>query len=128
MDNKEKVTAELRGFCENIEKWFRGEDDQETLYHKILSGFSPDFRMINGDGDAVSFHMFSDWLPTVYGKFPSRSVALENVDIQYSDKHGLATYKEIQITEDISNQRKASAVFLLEEDKALWLHLIEEWI
>ncbi|MCL1680890.1 hypothetical protein M2T92_17770 [Elizabethkingia miricola] len=128
MDNKEKIVAELSGFCENIEKWFRGEEDQETLYHKILSGFSPDFRMINGDGDAVSFHLFSDWLPTVYGKFPSRSVALENVDIQCSDKHGLATYKEIQITGDINNQRKASAVFLLEEDKALWLHLIEEWI
>ncbi|AQX83963.1 hypothetical protein DSC47_10425 [Elizabethkingia miricola] len=128
MNNKEKVVAELRKFCENIEKWFRGEADQETLYHEILSGFSPDFRMINGDGDAVSFHMFSDWLPTVYGKFPSRSVTLENVDIQYSDKHGLATYTEIQITEDVNNQRKASAVFLLEEDKALWLHLIEEWI
>ncbi|WP_260136754.1 hypothetical protein [Elizabethkingia anophelis] len=85
-------------------------------------------RMINGDGDAVSFHMFSDWLPTVYGKFPSRNVALENVDIQYSDKHGLATYTEIQITGDAINKRKSSAVFLLEEDKALWLHLIEEWI
>ena len=126
MNNKEKIFAELNRFCFNIEKWFRGEDDQETLYLKILSGFSPDFRMINGD--AVSFHMFSDWLPTVYGKFPSRSVALENVDIQYSDKHGLATYTEIQITGDTINKRKSSAVFLLEEDKALWLHLIEEWI
>ncbi|HFK5554292.1 TPA: hypothetical protein ACGZ9Q_002353 [Elizabethkingia anophelis] len=128
MDNKEKIVAELSGFCENIEKWFRGEDNQETLYHKILSGFSPEFRMINGDSDAVSFHMFSDWLPTVYGEFQSRSVALENVDIQYSDKHGLATYTEIQITGDAINKRKSSAVFLLEEDKALWLHLIEEWI
>lgn len=128
MDNKEKIVAELSGFCENIEKWFRGEEDQEALYHKILSGFSPDFRMINGDGDAVSFHMFSDWLPTVYGEFPSRSVALENVDIQYSDKHGLATYTEIQITGDAINKRKSSAVFLIEKDKALWQHLIEEWV
>ncbi|ATL43473.1 hypothetical protein OZ664_11030 [Elizabethkingia sp. HX WHF] len=128
MNNKEKVTAELREFCENIEKWFRGEANQETLYHEILSGFSPDFRMINGDGDAVSFHMFSDWLPTVYGKFPSRSVALENVNIQYSDRHGLATYTEIQITGDVINKRKSSAIFLLEEDKALWFHLIENWI
>ncbi|WP_284357658.1 hypothetical protein [Elizabethkingia anophelis] len=85
-------------------------------------------RMINDDGDAVSFHMFSDWLPTVYGKFPSRSVALENVDIQYSDKHGLATYTEIQITGDTINKRKSSAVSLIVEDRALWLHLIEEWV
>ncbi|MDV3756497.1 hypothetical protein CMU20_15875 [Elizabethkingia anophelis] len=126
MNNKEKIFAELNRFCFNIEKWFRGEDDQETLYLKILSGFSPDFRMINGD--AVSFHMFSDWLPTVYGKFPSRNVALENVDIQYSDKHGLATYTEIQITGDTINKRKSSAVFLIVEDRALWLHLIEEWV
>ncbi|MCL1668145.1 hypothetical protein M2T82_08740 [Elizabethkingia ursingii] len=128
MKNKEKIIAELNGFCENIEKWFRGEGDQETVYNKILSGFSPDFRMVNGDGNTVLFHMFSDWLPTVYGKFPTRSVALENIDIQYSDRHGLATYTEIQITGDTINRRKASAVFLLEEDKALWLHLIEEWI
>ena len=128
MNNKEKIVAELKGFCENIEKWFRGEENQETLYNKILSGFSQDFRMVNGDGSTVSFHMFSDWLPTVYGKFPSRSVALENVNIQYSDRHGIATYTEIQVTGDINNQRKASAVFLLEEDKALWQHLIEEWI
>ncbi|CAM3665650.1 hypothetical protein ELOC111193_15740 [Elizabethkingia occulta] len=128
MNNKEKIVAELNGFCENIEKWFRGEENQEALYNKILSGFSPDFRMVNGDGNAVSFHMFSDWLPTVYGRFPTRSVALENIDVQYSDRHGIATYTEIQITGDINNQRRASAVFLLEEDKALWLHLIEEWI
>lgn len=128
MNNKEKIVAELNGFCENIEKWFRGEENQEALYNKILLGFSPDFRMVNGDGNTVSFHMFSDWLLTVYGKFPTRSVALENIDVQYSDRHGIATYTEIQITGDINNQRKASAVFLLEEDKALWLHLIEEWI
>lgn len=128
MNNKEKIVAELNGFCENIEKWFRGEENQETLYNKILSGFSPDFRMVNGDSNAVSFHMFSDWLPTVYGRFPTRSVALENIDVQYSDRHGIATYTEIQITGDINNQRRASAVFFLEEDKALWLHLIEEWI
>ncbi|AQX07843.1 hypothetical protein [Elizabethkingia ursingii] len=128
MNNKEKIVAELNGFCENIEKWFRGKENQETLYNKILSGFSQDFRMVNGDGNTVSFHMFSDWLPTVYGKFPTRSVALGNIDVQYSDRHGIATYTEIQITGDINNQRKASAVFLLEEDKALWLHLIEEWI
>ncbi|MDE5528241.1 hypothetical protein [Elizabethkingia meningoseptica] len=128
MNNKEKVITALVSFCNNIEKWFTGEGEQDMLYQEIVSGFSPDFKMITGDGDAVSFYMFSEWLPTVYGKFPSRRVILEDIEVQYSGKHGLATYTEIQTTEEETTRRASSAIFLLTEEKALWFHLIESWI
>ncbi|MBP2617622.1 hypothetical protein [Chryseobacterium jejuense] len=129
MNNKEKINTELQDFCENIEKWFQGnEQDQHALFRKIISGFSPDFKMINGDGNTAALSMFSEWLPTVFGKFPDRSVQIENIEIHCSEHHGIATYTEIQTTEGIANRRKSSAVFLFNEDKALWFHLIENWI
>lgn len=128
MNNKEKVITALMSFCKNIEKWFRGEGEQDMLYQEIVSGFSLDFKMITGDGDTVSFYMFSKWLPTVYGKFPSRRVILEDIEVQYSGKHGLATYTEIQTTEEEVTRRTSSAIFLLTEEKALWFHLIESWM
>ena len=79
MDNKEKIVAELSGFCENIENGSGRRRSGKLLYHKILL-VSPDFRMINGDSDAVSFHMFFRiGCPRCMVKFPSRSVALENI-------------------------------------------------
>lgn len=129
MSNKEKISKELKDFCENIEKWFQGNaEDQETLFREILSGFSPDFKMINGDGNLATLNMFSEWLPTVFGKFPNRSVQIEDVEIHHSEHHGLATYIEIQTTEGISNRRTGSAVFLFSEEKAQWLNLVENWI
>lgn len=129
MSNKEKITKELQSFCENIEKWFQGNDqDQDALFRRILSGFSPDFKMINGDGNPATLPMFSEWLPTVFGKFPDRNVQIENIEIHSSEHHGLATYTEIQITEGIANRRKSSAVFLITEEKTLWFHLVENWI
>lgn len=129
MDNKEKINGELKGFCENIEKWFQGnEQDQSALFKSIMTGFSPDFKMVNGDGNSVTLAMFSEWLPTVFGKFPDRSVKIENIEIYHSEHHGLATYTEIQTTEGIANKRESSAVFFFNEEKALWLHLVETWI
>lgn len=129
MNNKEKISKELKDFCENIEKWFQGnERDQNALFIKILSGFSPDFKMINGDGNTATLSMFSEWLPTVFGKFPDRSVQIENIEIHSSEHHGLATYTEIQVTDGKANRRKSSAVFIFNEENALWFHLIETWI
>lgn len=129
MNNKEKIITELNDFCSNIEKWFRGEtQNQEIVLKKILSGFSPEFIMINGDGNHVNLAMLSEWLPTVFGKFPERSVRMEDLEIHHSGHHGLATYTEIQTTEGIANKRQSSAVFVLTEEKALWFHLVENWI
>ncbi|AZB07414.1 hypothetical protein EG344_00460 [Chryseobacterium sp. G0162] len=129
MNNKEKINAELKDFCENIEKWFQGnEENQDVLFNKILAGFSPEFKMINGDGNSATLAMFSEWLPTVFGKFPDRRVQIENIEIHCSEHHGLATYTEIQTTEGIANIRKASAVFLLNQEKAFWFNLVETWM
>ncbi|HCN50268.1 MAG TPA: hypothetical protein DIT10_14475 [Chryseobacterium sp.] len=129
MNNTEKITKEITEFHETIEQWFRGNsENQEALYQKLLSGFSTEFKMINGNGDTVTLNMFSEWLPTVFGKFPERSVQVQDIEVSHSDHHGLATYTEIQVTGDSANKRKSSAVFLLNEEKALWLHLIERWI
>ncbi|OCA73641.1 hypothetical protein [Chryseobacterium arthrosphaerae] len=129
MSNKEKIIEEITEFHKNIEKWFRGDSENQTaLYQNLVSGFSKDFKMINGNSDIVTLDMLSEWLPTVFGKFPGRSIQVENIEISYSDHHGLATYTEIQVTGDATNKRKSSAVFLLDEEKASWLHLIEDRI
>ena len=129
MDNIGKIEKEIKDFHENIERWFQGKtEDQENLYTKLLSGFSPDFKMLNGNGDTVTLSALAEWLPSVYGKFTDRKITLENVGILHSDSHGLATYTEIQVTGQTLTKRKSSAVFLLDDEKALWLHLIEKWI
>ncbi|AZA76368.1 hypothetical protein EG347_01910 [Chryseobacterium sp. G0186] len=129
MNNTEKIIREITVFHENIEKWFQGKaENQEILYKELLSGFSPDFTMINGDGNSVTLSLFSEWLPTTFGKFPERIVQVENIEVHHSDHHGLATYTEIQTTGGITNKRKSSAVFLFNEEKSLWFHLIENWI
>jgi hypothetical protein len=129
MSNTEKIIQEIEGFHQNIEKWFQGKtENQEDLYQQLLSGFSPEFKMINGNGDIVTLSMLSEWLPSVFGKFPERSIQVENIAVNHTDHHGLATYIETQITGETTTQRKSSAVFLMNEEKALWLHLIENWI
>ncbi|WP_431609475.1 hypothetical protein [Chryseobacterium sp. 'Rf worker isolate 10'] len=129
MNNTEKIIGEIEEFHRNIEKWFQGEtENQESLYRQLLSGFSPDFKMINGNGDTVTLSMLGEWLPTVFGKFPERSIQVENIEANHSEHHGLATYIETQVTGDVTTKRKSSAIFLLNEEKALWLHLIENWI
>ncbi|MBV8326609.1 hypothetical protein [Chryseobacterium sp.] len=129
MNNTGKIEKEIKDFHENIERWFQGKaENQENLYSRLLSGFSPDFKMLNGNGDIVTLSMLAEWLPSAYGKFPDRKINLDNIEILHSENHGLATYTEIQITEATSTKRKSSALFLLDEEKALWFHLIEKWI
>ncbi|CAI8781488.1 hypothetical protein [Chryseobacterium sp. IT-36CA2] len=129
MNNTEKIVWEIEEFHRNIEKWFQGKaENQESLYKELLSGFLPDFNMINGNGDTVTLPMLSDWLPTVFGKFPERNIQVENIEVTHSEHHGLATYIETQVTGEITTKRKSSAIFLLNKEKALWLHLIENWI
>lgn len=129
MNNTEKTIREITEFHRNIEQWFQGKSaEQEILYQQLLSGFSPDFKMINGNGDTVTLKMFTDWLPSVFGKFPERSVQVEDIEVSLSDHHGLATYTETQTTEGITNKRRSSAIFLFNEERALWFHLIENWI
>lgn len=129
MNNTEKIIGEIIEFHQNIEKWFQGKtENQQALYRTLLSGFSPEFRMINGNGDTVTLSTLSDWLPTVFGKFPQRTIQVENIEVNHSEHHGLATYTETQITGETVTRRASSAVFLLNEEKALWLHLIERWI
>ncbi|SEH32279.1 hypothetical protein [Chryseobacterium culicis] len=129
MNNTEKIIGEIKEFHRNIEKWFQGKaKNQESLYKDLLSGFSPDFKMINGNGDTITLSMLEEWLPTVSGKFPERNILVENIEVHHSEYHGVATYIETQITGEVTNRRTSSAVFLLNEEKALWLHLIEQWI
>lgn len=129
MNNTEKIIREIIEFHQNIERWFQGKtENRENLHRKLLSGFSPEFRMINGNGDTVTLSMLSDWLPTVFGKFPQRTIQVENIEVNHSEHHGLATYTETQVTGETVTRRASSAVFLLNEEKALWLHLIERWM
>jgi len=128
MNNTEKIVAEIKGFHRDIEAWFRGEEDQNNLYQKLMSGFDADFKMITGNGDTVTLASFSEWLPEAYGKFPERSIVIENIEVQTTESHGLSSYIEIQTTGAAVTHRKSSAVFVIGAEKAFWLHLIENWI
>jgi len=129
MNNTEKIIREIIEFHQNIEKWFQGKtENQQALYRTLLSGFSPEFRMTNGNGDTVTLSTLSDWLPTVFGKFPERIIQVENIEVNHSEYHALAIYTETQVTGETVTRRASSAVFLLNQEKALWLHLIERWI
>lgn len=129
MNNNEKITTEIKEFHTNIEAWFRGKsEDRDTLYKKLLSGFTAEFKMINGNKDTITLAALSEWLPGVYGQFPDRTIILENIEVYSTESHGLASYVEIQTTGDSTTQRRSSAVFVIHENKALWLHLMESWI
>ncbi|KMQ62958.1 hypothetical protein ACM46_13450 [Chryseobacterium angstadtii] len=128
MNHTEKIIREIKEFHTDIEAWFHGEQDQENLYKKLLSGFDTDFKMTSGDGNTLSLDVLSEWLTGVYGQFPDRSIIIENIAVQTTDVHGLASYIEIQTTGSTVTRRKSSAVFLLNDERALWLHLIEKWI
>lgn len=128
MNNTEKVIKEIKEFHTDIEAWFRGKEDQESLYKKLLAGFSTDFKMVNGNNDTITLASFSEWLPGAYGQFPDRSIVLENIEVHTTESHGLASYVEIQTTGSTVTRRKSSAVFVIDEERAFWLHLIEKWI
>ncbi|WP_164976645.1 hypothetical protein [Chryseobacterium sp. CH21] len=61
-------------------------------------------------------------------RFPERNIQLENIEVTHSEHHGLAIYIETHVTGEITTKRKSSAIFLFDKEKALWLHLIENWI
>ncbi|KFF17865.1 hypothetical protein [Chryseobacterium sp. JM1] len=128
MNNTEKVIKEIKEFHTDIEAWFRGVKDQESLYKKLLAGFNTDFKMINGNNDTITLAAFSEWLPGAYGQFPDRSIVLENIEVHTTEGHGLASYVEIQTTGSTVTRRKSSAVFVIDEERAFWIHLIEKWI
>ncbi|WP_343608375.1 hypothetical protein [Chryseobacterium oranimense] len=128
MNNSEKIITEIKEFHRDIEAWFRGEKDQDSLYKKLLSGFDGDFKMITGNGDTITLGAFSEWLPGSYAQFPNRSIVIENIEVEATESHGLASYIEIQTTGTTVTQRKSSAVFVVRGEKAFWLHLIENWI
>ncbi|SHF77807.1 hypothetical protein [Chryseobacterium sp. OV279] len=128
MNNTEKVIKEIKEFHTDIEAWFRGKEDQESLYKKLLAGFSTNFKMVNGNNDTITLASFSEWLPGAYAQFPDRSIVLENIEVHTTESHGLASYVEIQTTGSTVTRRKSSAVFVISEERAFWLHLIEKWI
>ncbi|WP_223609447.1 hypothetical protein [Chryseobacterium sp. OSA05B] len=128
MNNTEKVIQEIKEFHNDIEAWFRGKGDQESLYKKLLAGFNADFKMVNGNSDTITFTDFSEWLPGAYGQFQDRNIVLENIEVHTTENHGLAFYIEIQTTGNTVTRRKSSAVFMIGEERAFWLHLIEKWI
>lgn len=128
MNNDEKIIEEIKEFHRDIEAWFRGKEDQESLYKKLLSGFNSDFKMISAHNNTITLASFSEWLPGVYGQFPDRSIVLDNIEVRSTERHGLASYVEIQTTGDSVTHRQSSAVFVMHQDKAFWLHLIEKWI
>lgn len=127
--NLELGKKQVQDFCNNIQIWFNGTAvNQEHLYQQIVNTFDPAFKLINGDGDTIDFTMLTKWLKQVYGQFPTRIVSLQNLEGYATSHHVALSYIEIQSTGGIQTTRKASAVFVIKDSKALWYHLIEQWI
>ncbi|MBB1137912.1 hypothetical protein [Myroides sp. WP-1] len=119
---------QVRLFCLYIEQWFNGTaTHRDDLYEAIIRTFHPAFHLINGDDQTINFSMLTQWLHQVYGQFPTRTVKIENFNGYASSHHVVVTYTEIQTTGDTQTTREASAVFLIEDNQALWYHLVEVW-
>ena len=120
---------QVQQFCANIQQWFNGNaTNKKALYQAITSTFDPNFQLINGDGQTINFSMLTQWLQQVYGQFPTRTVKLENLNGYATAHHVVVTYTEIQTTGETQNTRNASAVFIIQDNQALWYHLVEQWV
>lgn len=120
---------QVQHFCTNIQQWFNGNaTNKKALYQAITSTFDPNFQLINGDGQTINFSMLTQWLQQVYGQFPTRTVKLENLNGYATAHHVVVTYTEIQTTGEKQNTRNASAVFIIQDNQALWYHLVEQWV
>jgi len=127
--NLELGKQQVVDFHVNIQTWFNGTaENKDELYQAIVSTFNPAFSMINGDGNEVGFNAFTNWLPTVYGKFPTRVVEMKNLSGYATFSHVIVEYVEIQQTDELRTERESSAVFTIGEGQAMWYHLIERWI
>ncbi|MEK6493295.1 hypothetical protein [Myroides odoratimimus] len=128
-NNLELGKQQVIDFHVNIQTWFNGTaEHREALYKTIVTTFDPSFKMTNGDGNSVSYDAFTQWLPTVYGKFPTRQVEVKELKGYATFSHIIVEYIEIQQTEDIRTERESSAVFTLKDQQAIWYNLIERWV
>ncbi|MDR2283764.1 MAG: hypothetical protein LBE37_11170 [Sphingobacterium sp.] len=129
MQNLELGKWQVRDFCKHIEVWFNGTaDGKDDLYRIITDSFSPSFSMVTGDGEVIGYAIFRSWLHEVYGRFPTRRIEVKDISGYATTAHVLLQFVEIQWTDNLRTERLSSAVFLLEEDRAVWSHLIEEWV
>ncbi|AJH15543.1 hypothetical protein [Myroides profundi] len=129
MSNLELGKQQVIDFHINIQTWFNGTaSNKEVLYKAIVNTFDPSFKMTNGDGNSVSYDAFTQWLPTVYGKFPTRQVEVKELKGYATFSHIIVEYIEIQQTEGIRTERESSAVFTLKDQQAIWYNLIERWV
>jgi hypothetical protein len=119
---------QVNEFCKNIEIWFNGKaTSKDTLYQHISSAFDPSFKMITGDGNEISYQSFLAWLPSVYGQFPARKIQVSDLKGYGTPHHVLVEFTETQFTDDLVTKRRSSAVFVINQEKALWYHLVEQW-
>jgi len=120
---------EVENFVQHIETWFNGTaTDKTALYQCISTAFDPAFTMQTGDGNTIDYATFLPWLTAVYGQFPTRKVQLEDLAGYATQHHAVIQFIEIQQTDEMITKRKSSAVFILQDNKALWYHLVEQWI
>lgn len=130
MDKKELVHKEILNFHEKIENWFKGNTtDKDTLLSDMLQNFHPYFRMKGSRGNELDCHGLANWLPEAFGRFSEMEIKISEIEIHFSEQHALAEYIETQKADGEVNTRKASAVFLLNQNGSVsWYHLLEEWI
>lgn len=128
-DNLNLALQEVIDFHQNIALWFNGSaTDKEELYHLIISKFSTSFSMTNGDNKTINFDAFCEWLPSSYACSPNISVNVQDIKGYSTVHHVLIEYIETQQSDIKNTIRKSSAVFLIENKQAKWLHLKETWL
>lgn len=127
--NVKIAEQQVKEFCKNIEIWFNGNaTSKDTLYQRISTSFDPSFAMITGDGNEINYQSFLTWLPSVYGQFPTRKIQVSDLKGYGTSHHVLVEFTETQFTDDLITKRQSSAVFVINQEKALWYHLVEQWV
>lgn len=127
--NVKIAEQQVKEFCKNIEIWFNGNaTSRDTLHQRISTSFDSSFKMITGDGNEINYQSFLTWLPSVYGQFPTRKIQVSDLKGCGTSHHVLVQFTETQFTDDLITKRQSSAVFVINQEKALWYHLVEQWV
>lgn len=127
--NVKIAEQQVKEFCKNIEIWFNGNaTSKDTLYQCISTSFHSSFTMITGDGNEINYQTFLTWLTSVYGQFPARKIHVSDLKGCGTSYHVLVQFTEAQFTGDLITKRQSSAVFVINQKKALWYHLVEQWV
>lgn len=127
MTAHEQATAEIILLHEQIEAWFRGEASTDVL-DVLVAAFDDAFRMVTIRGDLLDRDGVRDLFGRLRGARPGVVITIDDVVVVTDQADGwLVTYRETQVMDDGTSNRRHSAAWLKRqgEGRPTWIYLQE---